>query len=118
MRRTVVIVGLIAALIVVGGVELFGAQKAPACRVKGDPLIFGAASFLVPGLGQFMNGQDGKGLLHLAVAIALPTVAGFLIFTLNPPLPIALLVPSALYLGWSVLSAMDAYEVASTYCKA
>ena len=117
MRRTVVIVGLLAALVLAGSVELLGVQRAPACRVKGDPLIFGAASFLVPGLGQFMTGQDGKGLLHLAVAIALPTVAGFLIATLSPPLPIAFLVPSALYLGWSVLSAMDAYEVASTHCK-
>jgi len=117
MRRAVVIVGIIVALVLVGGGELFGAQKAPACRVKGDPLIFGAASFLVPGLGQFMTGQDGKGLLHLGVAIALPSVAWFLIVTLSPPLPIAYLVPSVLYLGWSVLSAMDAYEVASTYCK-
>lgn len=118
MCRVVVVIGVIAALVLVGGEELFGAQKAPSCRVKGDPLIFGAASFFVPGLGQFMTGQDGKGLFHLVVAVALTTTAVTRFLTAMLPYPWDILVPSGFYLGWAVLSAMDAYEVASTYCKA
>jgi hypothetical protein len=49
------------------------AQQGPAkCRLKADPLLPGAASFLIPGLGQFLNGEDGKGLTHLLIAIVLP----------------------------------------------
>ncbi len=106
------------------GIDLWAAQmeaEAPKCRVKGDPLLIGAASFFIPGLGQFMNGEDGKGLMHLIVAVALPTavlVSAFFVSTFAPPLAALLYLTSpVIYLSWAVYSAIDAYNVAAQYCS-
>ena len=88
------------------------------CRLKGDPLLFGAASFFVPGLGQFFNGQDGKGITHLVVAIILPAAVAYLAYIIVPISPLAFAVPSLIYLAWALYSALDAYNIAAEYCKA
>ncbi len=98
------------------------AQQGPVrCRLKADPLLPGAASFLIPGLGQFLNGEDGKGLTHLLIAIVLPSAVGLgaiLLLPVSPMLSYILLVAApALYLGWAVASAMDAYQIAEKYCR-
>jgi len=97
-------------------------DEAPECRLEGDPLLFGVASFFVPGLGQFFNGQDGKGLLHIAVALGLPIAvyaAGIILVRIVPEIAGLLFVSSPLlYLGWGAWSGMDAYNVSSEYCTA
>ena len=87
------------------------------CRLKSDPLLSGAASFFVPGLGQFFNGQDGKGLVHFVVAIILPAVVAYIAYILVPISPLAFAAPSLVYLLWAVYSALDAYNIAAEYCK-
>jgi TM2 domain-containing membrane protein YozV len=90
------------------------------CRVKADPILIGGASFLIPGLGQFLNGQDGKGLVHLVVALALPTavaVAALMIVPVFPTGSVLFLLAPILYLGWALNSAIDAYNVSANYCR-
>lgn len=104
-----------------GTITLLGLQEdIPNCRFVGDSLIPAAGSFLIPGLGQFANGQDGKGFLHLGVALALPTAFYFLATALNNPLmgygTLALIFP-ILQLGWHAYSAYDAYGVNQEYCR-
>jgi len=80
-----------------------------------DPLIHGLASFLVPGLGQYLNGESDKALVHFLVAVAIPTAGYYLAVAANPALTYAI---SLLQLGWHVYSAMDAYNVAQAYNEA
>lgn len=93
---------------------------APKCRVKTDPILVGAASFVIPGLGQFLNGEDGKGFLHLTVGLALPVtlqVGAILLSTVSPFTAMVLGIAAPLvYLAWAVHSALDAYNVHTTYC--
>jgi TM2 domain-containing membrane protein YozV len=102
-------------------VDALAAQDAPKCRVKGDPLLLGVASFFVPGLGQFLNGEDGKGLTHLVIGLALPTavlLVSVMAAVTSPVLSgVLIVVAPALYLAWAVYSAMDAYRVAEKYCR-
>lgn len=97
------------------------AEKAPECRLKGDPLLFGAASFFVPGAGQFMLGQDGKAFGHLIIGLGLPSavyLAGTLFYRVSSGIASLLFLSSPLlYLGWSSYSAMDAYNIGKEYCK-
>ena len=81
-----------------------------------DPLIHGLASFLVPGLGQYLNGEPDKALVHFLVAVAIPTAGYYLaVLTVNPFLAYAI---PLLQLGWHVYSALDAYNVAQAYNEA
>jgi len=75
-----------------------------------DEWIPGLASFVLPGLGQLLNDQMDRAILHFAVDIgivALGTYAAGL-FGLAP---LYYVVP-ALHLGWAVYSGLDAYNVA------
>lgn len=103
-----------------GGKAQAAALQAPKCRVRTDPILVGAASFLIPGLGQFLNGEDGKGFLHLTVGLALPValqVGAILISTVSPFTGTVLAIASPLiYLAWGVHSALDAYNVHASYC--
>jgi len=104
-----------------GFAKVFAADDAVKCRLKADPLITGGASFFVPGLGQFFNGQDSKGFVHFIVAVALPTAIYFAASMIAPvSIPTAVMMSYAaplLYLGWAVHSALDAYGVASEHCR-
>ncbi len=90
-------------------IPIFGAaQEGPK-----DPFLHGLASFIIPGLGQYLNGESDKALVHFLVAVSIPTVGYYVAFaTLNPFL--FYVVPLA-QLGWSLYSAMDAYNVAQRY---
>lgn len=39
-----------------------------------DPLLYGLASFIIPGHGQYLNDEPGKALAHFIIAVAIPTV--------------------------------------------
>jgi TM2 domain-containing membrane protein YozV len=121
MKGTLIIPVLFAVIVVGVGADALAAQPSPACRVKGDPLLIGAASFLIPGLGQFLNGEDGKGLTHLLVGLALPvgvTIAAVLLGAASPIIGTVLYLAAPLiYLAWAVHSAVDAYHTAAQYCQ-
>lgn len=117
-----VIVLIVSAAVLWMSSPMAWAQGGPIrCRLRADPLLPGAASFLIPGLGQFFNGEDGKGFTHLMVALVLPSAVGLGAFLLAPVAPtlsyLLLLAAPALYLGWAVVSAMDAYQIADRYCR-
>gem|GEM_PF-439098 len=102
----VVVLGVLALFPLIGA-----AQGGPR-----DPVVYGLASFLIPGLGQYLNGEPDKALVHFLVAVAIPTVGYYMAFiALNPFL--AYVTPLA-QLGWSIYSALDAYNVAKGYNEA
>jgi len=75
-----------------------------------DAWIPGLASFVLPGLGQLLNDQIDRAILHFGVDIAIVAlgyyVTGLLHFT-----PAAYVIP-ALHFGWAIYSGLDAYDVA------
>jgi len=107
MRRLVVLgvlLGLVACVV-------FGATA------QEDAWIPGLASFLIPGLGQVLNDEVSKGVLHFVVMLGIDAGARILAYTLFRY--------SAFYyggytaygiwalsIGWRVFSGLDAYNVA------
>lgn len=75
-----------------------------------DPLIPGLASFILPGFGQYINGQRGKAFTHFLIAVAIPVGCYYTSF-LAFPIPLFPLC-GLLSLGWHAYSAIDAYETA------
>ena len=78
-----------------------------------DPALYGLASLLVPGLGQYLNDEPDKALAHFMIAIAIPTVCYYLgdIIDYYPLKPVSRL----LYLGWAAYSGLDAYKTAKKF---
>ncbi|MGY4707820.1 hypothetical protein ACVNPS_08765 [Candidatus Bipolaricaulota sp. J31] len=109
--------GKVVALVIVAvGISAVLPLAAAAQEGPRDPLIHGLASFLIPGLGQYLNDEPDKALVHFLVAVAIPTVGYYVAaITLNPFL--AYVTPIA-QLGWSIYSALDAYNVAKAYNEA
>jgi len=109
--------GKVVALVIVAlGASALFPLAATAQEGPRDPLVYGLASFLIPGLGQYLNGEPDKALVHFLVAVAIPTVGYYMAaITLNPLL--AYVTPLA-QLGWSIYSALDAYNVAKAYNEA
>jgi hypothetical protein len=74
-----------------------------------DAWIPGLASFVVPGLGQLINDQMDKAILHFVVGVGIGALGygiGWYV------LPGAWYLTPALYFAWSLYSAYDAYTVA------
>jgi hypothetical protein len=78
-----------------------------------DAWIPGLASFVLPGLGQFINDQTDKAILHLGVAIALDAGA-YYVAALLPFSYYTYPLVGLVHLGWAVYSGLDAYDVAKT----
>lgn len=77
-----------------------------------DAWIPGLASFVIPGLGQLINDEMDRAILHFGVAVAL-NVGGYYVAALLPvPYYYSYPVVGLLHLGWSLYSAFDAYDVA------
>jgi hypothetical protein len=74
-----------------------------------DAWIPGLASFVLPGLGQLLNDQMDKAILHFAVGVGIG-VAGYGIGWYV--LPGAWYLVPTLYFAWSLYSGYDAYTVA------
>ena len=77
-----------------------------------DAWIPGLASFVLPGLGQLINDQMDKAILHFGIAVAV-NVGGYYVAALLPfryyySYPLV----GLLHLGWALYSGLDAYEVA------
>jgi hypothetical protein len=75
---------------------------------ENDAWIPGIASFVIPGLGQVLNDQLNRGIIHFGVDVAIWAL-GFYGATFLPPLVYA---TPALHLGWAIYSGFDAYKVA------
>ena len=73
-----------------------------------DAWIPGLASFVIPGLGQLLNDQMDRAIIHFGVSVAVWTL-GIYGGMYLPPLLIA---TPALGLAWSIYSGLDAYGVA------
>lgn len=78
------------------------------------PLIHGIASFALPGLGQYLNTEYDKALLHFAVDVGLIAVGRLvlwpLVYSISPWYGYGILVlPHTL---WALYSGWDAYTVA------
>jgi len=99
------------AVVVVLGVSVFSPLVGIAQENKEekDPLLYGLASFVLPGLGQYLNNQPSKALTHFLVALAIPVFCPVLV-------PdywfIGWRICWLLQLGWHAYSAIDAYETA------
>ena len=70
--------------------------------------IPGLGSFVIPGLGQLLNDQMDRAIIHFGVSVAVWTL-GFYGGIYFPPLAYA---TPALALGWHIYSGLDAYNVA------
>lgn len=73
------------------------------------PLIRGLASFVIPGLGQYLNGEYEKALTHFVV-IVLVDVGSQYVGDLLPGYPNW--ITGALHTLWALYSAVDAYQTA------
>ena len=78
-----------------------------------DAWIPGLASFVLPGLGQFINDEMDKAILHLGIAIALD-VGAFYVAALLPFSYYTYPLVALVHLGWGIYSGLDAYDVAKT----
>lgn len=78
-----------------------------------DPVLYGLASFFLPGLGQYLNGEPDKAIVHFLVAVSIPTVGYYLASITRSPV-LERTIP-LLQFGWSVYSALDAYRTAKRY---
>lgn len=79
---------------------------------KNDAWIPGVASFVLPGLGQLINDEMDKAILHFVVGVGIGALGygiGWYI------LPGAWYLTPALYFAWSIYSGFDAYSVAKDH---
>ena len=108
MKREFVVVALVVGLLVIMATGAF-AQTAP----KSDAWVPGLASFIIPGLGQLLNDQMDKAIIHFGVAVAI-SVGGSLASSvlLYNGFWYGYSLTAAAYLVWSVYSGLDAYNVA------
>ena len=100
---------MLVVLVVVGGLLVGMAVGASAQPT--EAWIPGLASFLIPGLGQFLNDEVGKAFTHLGVAVAI-NVAGYYANVLFPLGYYGYPIWGLAHLTWSLYSAYDAYDVA------
>ena len=73
--------------------------------------IPGVASFVLPGVGQLLNDQVDKAILHFGVMVAI-NVGTFYATSFFRYGYFRYSIVGLLHLGWAVYSGMDAYNVA------
>lgn len=107
-------VGLAVVLLALGFVGLPTLAK----DVEGprNPLLMGLASFVVPGLGQVIQGDMEKGLTHFLIDVAIGVAGGYLAYL--TPYGFITPVVVAAHLVWAIYSATDSYQMAVEYNKA
>lgn len=81
-----------------------------------NPLLMGLASFVIPGLGQAIQGDLEKGLTHFLIDVAIGVAGGYLAY-LTPYGFIAPVIVAG-HLVWAVYSAVDSYQMAVEFNKA
>lgn len=113
-RATVILIVGVALLL---AFQVIGAAQEEEQVSPKNPLLYGVASFVIPGSGQFLNGETNKALTHFLVAVAIPVVGYYA--ALASPTPVLVGAAAGVaQLGWAFLSAMDAYRVAQRFNEA
>jgi len=102
------------AVVLLTGLVAFGATGLGRQDPSPVPLIHGLASFVIPGLGQYLNEEYDKALTHFAVGVGLGVAGPLLLSPLAAGLPwyyrtTLWVLP---YFAWSLYSGWDAYTVA------
>lgn len=105
MRISMAVLGLLALGVVMAPAGL--AQETPSLT----PLLHGTASLILPGLGQYLNGEYDKALTHFLVLVAIDVGAWYLGEILPWWYP-RYYVVSGLHALWAIYSAVDAYQTA------
>jgi len=110
MKRGFVAVALVVGLLAVMAVSSF-AQTAP----RTDAWVPGLASFIIPGLGQLLNDQMDKAIIHFGVGVGIFIGYSLAAITYNPyglfsNSTFALV--GLAHVVWSIYSGLDAYNVA------
>jgi hypothetical protein len=77
-----------------------------------DAWIPGLGSFVLPGLGQLLNDEMDKAVLHFAVGVGIYGLGFGLGWYISPYI---LYLTPALGLGWAIYSGYDAYTVAKDH---
>jgi hypothetical protein len=99
----VILVSMIA--LIVSGVPTHAASS--------DAWVPGLASFLIPGLGQLLNDQVDKAIVHFGVGVAISLGGSLASTTLfYSGFYYGYHIVGAAYLAWSFYSGIDAYNVA------
>ncbi len=98
--------------VVLAAVVAFGAVGWGRQEPNPIPLIHGIASFVIPGLGQYLNGEYNKALLHFAVDVTLIVGGGYLAAVLPYPGFSLYWGVGLLHTAWALYSGWDAYTVA------
>ncbi len=101
MKRALLVTGILGCLLV-------GLFVPALAQESNEAWIPGLASFIIPGLGQLLNDQLDKALIHFGVDVAI-YVAGF---TLGGYIPYTWYIVPAAHLAWAAFSGLDAYNVA------
>jgi hypothetical protein len=102
MRKVMILVCVVAVLSVV---------TVGAVAQSTDAWIPGLASFVLPGLGQVLNDQIDKAILHFGVAVALD-VGAYYVAALLPYTYYSYPLIGLVHLAWGFYSGLDAYNVA------
>ena len=76
-----------------------------------DAWIPGLASFVLPGLGQFLNDEIDRAILHFGIAVALD-VGAYYVAALLPFSYYTYPIVGLVHLAWGLYSGLDAYDVA------
>ncbi|MEA1870593.1 MAG: hypothetical protein U9N00_00125 [Candidatus Bipolaricaulota bacterium] len=104
MKKTLVVCIVLAGLL--AGIAMsVGAQQSH------DAWIPGFASFFVPGLGQFLNGETDKAIVHFGVFIAIDIGGLYLLPWHYYGYRYRYIIGLA-HLAWAIYSGYDAYNVA------
>jgi hypothetical protein len=102
---------LVVGVVLVG--LLTGLAMSVAAQESQDAWIPGVSSFLIPGLGQLLNDQVDKAIIHFGVGLAIPAAGTFVVSVLPREMWTAGYSVLALAtIGFRAYSGLDAYKVA------
>jgi hypothetical protein len=101
---------LVVALLIVGGLVSTLGLGVGAAENR-EVWIPGLASFIIPGLGQLLNDQMDKAIVHFLVDVAI-NVGGYYLTWMGPFGWYGAPVWGLAHLGWALYSGYDAYTVA------
>lgn len=106
--------GVLVGLLVMGILATTGMTGWAQAGQRREPLLYGLASFFVPGLGQALQGELQTGLMHFGVGVAIPILGTYLAVASPAPALIWAGVGVA-QLGWAVYSGFHSYDLAVAY---
>ena len=105
MKKTIVASLIVASLLIVMTASVNAQEK------NTEAWIPGIASFLIPGLGQLLNDELDKAIVHFVVDIAI-IAGGWYVTALLPYGWYGYSAVGLAHLAWSLYSGYDAYTVA------